>query len=179
MKQVVLTPNQILYQPAKPVGEIDKSIKTVIKEMKQAIISATNPKGVGLAAPQIGYSLQIFVIKPRDNSPVSFFINPQVVNIVTKTENRPKQKTPLEGCLSIPNTWGLVKRNQEITLKYFNLKNKEKVKTFRGFSAIIIQHEMDHLQGILFTKRVLEQQGRLYEIIKDENGKEKLNELPL
>ncbi len=179
MKQIVLTPNPVLSQITQPVTHLNKEIKDILQEMKEALLAACDPKGVGLAAPQIGYSLQIFAIKPTVKSPVTFFINPEIVSENQELGKEIKQKTPLEGCLSIPNTWGVVKRKQAITIQYLNIHGKKTIKTFSGFPAIIVQHEMDHLQGILFTARVLEQQGKLYEITEDEEGKENLKELPL
>lgn len=179
MKQIVFTPNPVLSQPAQPVGKIDKSISQILQGMKDTLIAASDPKGVGLAAPQIGYPLQMFAIKPKENSSVRFFINPKIIAQSEELVRVPKQNTPLEGCLSIPNTWGIVKRKKWVTLNYLDQHGKEKTKTFKGFLAVIIQHEMDHLSGTLFTARVLEQKGKLYEIVKDKEGKESLKELPL
>lgn len=179
MKPIILTPDPVLTKQAIPVREFNENLKKILNEMKEALLSAKDPKGVGLAAPQIGYSLQIFAIKPRENSKITFFINPQAVSVSPEIIETPKQSTPLEGCLSIPNTWGLVKRKRVITLNYQDQNGKSFQKTFKGFSAIVIQHELDHLNGFLFTKRVLEQGGKLFEIIKGTDGKESLKELPL
>lgn len=179
MKPIILTPNPVLTLPTKPVTVFDHNLKKILAEMKEALISAKDPIGVGLAATQIGYPLQIFAIKPRENSRITFFINPKIINESDQSIDIPKQNTPLEGCLSIPNTWGVVKRKKEITLNYQDQNDKQFTKTFTGFASIVIQHELDHLNGILFTKRVLEQQGKLFEIIKGKDGKESLKELPL
>ena len=179
MKQIVTTPNNVLTQPCNPIEKVDKNIKRILTEMEVALISAKDPKGVGLASPQIGYSLQIFCIKPNDSAKVTFFLNPKIINLSEEEINLPEKNTPLEGCLSIPNAWGVVHRKKTVTLSYLNEKGKPLTKTFSGFPAVIIQHEMDHLSGILFTARILEQEGKLYEIITDKEGKETLKELPL
>lgn len=179
LKPIVITPNPVLAQPTQTVGKIDAKITTILQEMKEALLAACDPKGVGLAAPQIGYSLQIFAIKPKKDSRVRFFINPKIIAQSQEQVKVPKQNTPLEGCLSIPNTWGIVKRKKWVTLAYLDAKGQQKTRTFKDFPAVIIQHEMDHLFGTLFTTRVLEQNGKLYEIIKDKEGKESLKELPL
>lgn len=180
MKQIFLASDRILKEIAQPVKKIDENVKKILKEMKETLLGTYNPKGVGLAAPQIGYPLQIFAMKPKENSKVTFYINPKIIETGQEiSTKKPPAKRPLEGCLSIPNTWGFVKRKQLVTLEYQNLDGKRKIKTFKGFPAMIVQHEMDHLQGILFTQRVLEQGQKLYEIVKDKEGKERLKELPL
>ncbi len=178
MKPILIVPDKVLFTKTEPVGQIDKNIQKILNEMKVALLAATDPKGVGLAAPQIGYPLQIFCIKPTGTSLVLFFLNPKIIK--TRDQQKPRTKdAPLEGCLSIPNTWGIVKRADKIVLEYTNAHNNRKTEEFKGFTATIIQHEMDHLNGVLFTQRVLEQGQKLYEIIKDKRGKESLKELPL
>lgn len=147
--------------------------------MKEALLAAKNPKGVGLAAPQIGINLRMFCLKVASSSPVEYFINPQILTRGDSPNHKNPQDQPLEGCLSIPNTWGFVQRHSIITLKFTSIKNQTKTQEFTGFHAVIIQHEMDHLEGVLFTQRVLEQGHKLYEITKNKQGKETLKELPL
>lgn len=179
MKRIVLTPQPILSSATQPVTKFDDNLNAIIMEMEQALLSAKDPKGVGLAASQIGYPLKIFAMKPKEDAKVTLYINPKIIEIAQVETRLSKQNTPLEGCLSIPNTWGVVNRKTWVTLSFQNSKGKSKTKKFRGFPAIIVQHEMDHLSGILFTQRVLAQQGKLYEIVKDKQGKESLKELPL
>ena len=186
MKPIVIVPEKVLFTPAQPVPAIDAKIKTILKDMKEALLAAHDPKGVGLAAPQIGVNLRMFCLKATSSSPVEFFLNPQILTSAPTTAHKNPQDSPrgeagppLEGCLSIPNTWGFVERNSSVILKFTNEKNQTKTREFTGFHAIIIQHEMDHLEGILFTQRVLEQGHKLYEIIKNKQGKETLKELPL
>ena len=69
----------------------------------------------------------------------------------------------LEGCLSIPRIWGPVTRNTKVLVEYQDLTGEKHTEWFSGFKSVIIQHEMDHLQGVLFTQRVLEQKGKLYQ----------------
>ena len=179
MKKIILTPNKVLKSKTIKVTKIDEKIRKIIEEMRQALLAASDPIGVGLAAPQIGYLYQIFAIKPDEKSPVSFFINPKITKLSDEYINTSEDKTPLEGCLSITNTWGVVKRRKKVTLAYLNLDGKKQEKTFTDFEATIIQHEMDHLQGVLFTEHVLEQGKKLYQIIKDKEKQEHLEELPL
>ena len=94
----------------------------------------------------------------------------------------PKNKAhdkKLEGCLSIPNVWGYLKRPQSVTLRYMNLEGKTIENHYDGFMATIVQHETDHLNGILFTKRVLEQNQKLFRIEKINEEEEKLVEIEI
>lgn len=185
---IITVPNSILTTPAKSVGKIDGKIKQIISRMKFDLINKNNPKGVGLAATQIGVSLQLFLIKPTDDCPIEVFMNPE---IIWKSKDmgeiqRPKSSKSslrsdrkLEGCLSIPNVWGYLKRHKKIILKFMDETGKKKEKEFSGFEATIIQHETDHINGILFTQRVLEQKQKLYTIENDKKGKEELVEIEL
>lgn len=179
IKPIIQTPNSVLTKHAEKVIHFDEKLKKILSEMKEALLAAKDPVGVGLAAPQIGYSLRIFAMKPSKKAPVSFFINPEITEISNKDMEESKDEAPLEGCLSIENTWGIVLRKKEVSISYQDAKGKQYVKTFTGFPAIIVQHEIDHLNGILFTTRVLEQKRKLFEIVKDKEGKNILKELPL
>ena len=179
--EIVKAPDRILSQPAKPVATITKPVIDIIEAMQKTLLSAKEPEGVGIAAPQIGKPLRIFIMKPTPTSPITVFINPQVTVLAELTEDqKPKPaKEQLEGCLSLRNIWGTVKRAPKVTVTYQDELGKEHTKTFIKFSATIIQHEFDHLNGILFPKRVLEQNGTLYKSKKDKNGKEIFEELDL
>ncbi|MBI2036171.1 peptide deformylase [Candidatus Microgenomates bacterium] len=185
--QIVKVPNPILTTPSKPIDKIDKKTMEFIEEAKQVLLATVNPKGVGLAAPQVGRGIRIFLTKPTEKSAISVFINPQIIwQSEEKTEGVPQRDRKFEGCLSIPNVWGMVHRAKEIKVKYqsfdfaqdkhlqpktYNLKPTTRV--FTGFMATIIQHETDHINGILFTQRVLEQKEKLYKITgRDEKGEE-------
>jgi len=179
MKKIVKIPEQVLSAIAKPIESFDADLKRIVKEMKDTLSAADNPKGVGLAGPQIGYSLRIFITKPTENADISVFINPSYAKPIDSEKTKPMtdDEGKLEGCLSVPHVWGSVKRYQQVTLTYQNESGVKTTKTFKGFMAVIIQHEMDHLEGKLFTQRVLEQKGKLYQPATDKNGKEVLEEI--
>lgn len=176
MFKIVTVPNLILTSPAKPVVQIDDKIKKIVADMEKILIAQDDPPGVGLAANQVGLDLSIFIIKPTAKSSVKAFINPKIVSRTDPFKDSPKRVSPykkrkrvkLEGCLSIPRIWGSVKRPDRIFLNYQNLTGKKYLKWFTGFEAIIIQHEVDHLNGIVFTQRAIEQKGQLYKEEKDE-----------
>lgn len=172
-------PNVILTKKAKEVKVFDKKMKQLIADMKQALISAKNPQGIGLAAPQVGKLFQIFIARSELNSPIKVYINPQILwHSKDYFQQKKEKEFKLEGCLSLDNIWGVVNRYKTCKLEFRNIKGEKHIETFKDFMATIIQHEADHLNGILFPKRVLEQKNKLYTLI-DENGKEKLQELTI
>jgi peptide deformylase len=176
MLKIVQAPNEVLSKTASQVDlrKINSDIAKLVKEMGIALAHASDPKGVGLAAPQVGSSLSLFITKPTDKAKVNVFINPKIVS----EENKPNKKKgkkksgdkKLEGCLSLKDIWGEVKRPEIVTLEYFDEKGIFHTKKIGGFMATIVQHEVDHLNGVLFPKRVLEQRGKLYKSSIDEEG---------
>lgn len=171
--KIVQAPDSVLSVQAKPIKKIDKEITTLIENMKTTLVGASDPEGVGLAAPQIGQSLQLFLIKEDRDAPFSVFINPKVKLVYTPSSHKSKKdRTKLEGCLSLKDIWGTVERAPKAEVEYMDELGKTHTKTFSGFFATIIQHEYDHLQGILFPRRVLEQNGKMYKSHKDKNGED-------
>jgi peptide deformylase len=143
--EIVLHPNKILREKAEKVEKIDKKIKELVKEMKKIMMQHN---GVGLAANQIGKNLSIFVA--YDNKRFYTFINPEIVKFFGK------QKIMEEGCLSVPNIWGQIKRYEGVVVSYQDLFGKKKKLKARGLLAQIIQHEIDHLNGVLFIDKAIE-----------------------
>ena len=168
---LVTTPNPILNQKTQAVKQFDQRLLSIINEMKKILNSCTDPEGVGLAAPQAGLNLSLFLMKPYSKSKISVFINPQIIELAKENSHR---QDALEGCLSIKNTWATVKRAKWVVLKYQNETGNFFTKKFTGWEAQIIQHEMDHLQGVLFTNRALEQEQKLFRIEKNKQGEERL-----
>lgn len=196
MLKILNAPDPVLSQKAKQIPKIDNKTLKIIEGMKKTLDGTTDPKGVGLAAPQVGKSLQLFIVKPAPKSPIQVFINPLIIK---KTEtghltidsgrgqqlnassSKNSKNIKLEGCLSLLNIWGEVRREPEITLQYQQVANNRqlitKTRIFSDFMATIIQHETDHLNGILFPKRVLEQKGTLYKSSKNEKGEDEFEEI--
>ncbi|GIW67459.1 MAG: peptide deformylase [Candidatus Parcubacteria bacterium] len=138
-------PNEILREKTEKVEKIDKEIKDLIKEMKKIMIQNN---GVGLAANQIGKNLSIFVA--YDKNKFYTFINPEIVKFIGEA------KTVEEGCLSLPKIWGQIKRYPGVVVEYQDLFGKKKKLKTRGLLAQIIQHEIDHLNGVLFIDKAIE-----------------------
>jgi len=191
MYKMIVTPNPILIQIAEPVKSFDKKLESILSGMKETLLATTDPKGVGLAAPQVGLPLRIFLAKPTDKAQVSTYINPVIektsveegilhhTNSARIERAKPKKSRGklLEGCLSIPNIWGNVTRKKEVTLVWQDATGKKHKKKFKGFMATVIQHEVDHLNGILFTKYVIEQNEKLYKSHKNEEGEDEFDEV--
>ncbi len=179
MKPIVHVPNPVLTTPANAVRSFDRQLKKLIDDMKETLIATTNPKGVGLAATQIGVGLRVFITRPTEKAKIRVFINPEIIKQSgSVTDGVPERNNKLEGCLSIPNIWGNVHRQTHLTLRYQDETGKNHEETFSGFMATIIQHETDHINGILYTQRVLEQHEKLYQVAQ-EDGKEILEEITI
>jgi peptide deformylase len=180
MRTIVHIPNPILTTPAKEVTVFDKKLLLMIEDMKHVLQSAKKPKGVGLAGPQAGFGYRIFITKPSVKDPIRVFINPKILDVSQKTtDDTEKPENKLEGCLSVPDIWGKVTRHHEVTLSYQDEKGEKHTETFSDFFATIIQHETDHVNGILFTQRIVEQKGKFYQTVIDEKGKEVLEEFTI
>lgn len=187
MLKIVQAPNPVLSQKAKPIAKVDTAIHKLIKQMIVSLEHAKDPEGVGLAAPQVGKSLQLFIVKQTPRSPILTFINPKIESFFDepedeKDEDEEKAKdkdVQLEGCLSLYSIWGVVKRHYGVVLSYQDETGTEHKKKFDGFMSVIIQHEYDHLQGVLFPKRVLEQDNPLYRSVKNKKGESEFEEIEL
>jgi peptide deformylase len=177
-RPIVHIPEPVLVTPAKTVTAFDAKLRDTIADMVKTLKAATNPKGVGLAAVQVGIPYRIFVTRPTPSSPVRAFVNPEILESDLPVVDH-EREDQLEGCLSIPGVWGYVKRSQSLTLKYEDETGKPVVERFSGFMATIVQHETDHCNGILFTRRVVEQHGKLYQSVYGPRGKETLEEIHL
>lgn len=168
IRKILNTKDPKISQVCKKVKAIDKKVISIAKDLKETLKVQKDPEGVGLAAPQIGENLRIFAM--NDNGKIRVIINPEILEISKEKANLPKQKEKevMEGCLSLPNYYGPLKRPQKIKIKYLDLNGITKVEEFKGLSAQIVQHEIDHLNGIVFVNRLLEQKQPLYKLEKDE-----------
>jgi peptide deformylase len=170
MIQKILPSNDpILRRKSKPVLKVDKKVLKLIKDLKDTLSVQKEPEGVGLAAPQIGKNLRVFVANYKGFDRV--VVNPEILKtekIKTKSEKPRSKKEILEGCLSLPYYYGPLKRAGKITVKYLNEKGGEITEVFEGFNAQIIMHEIDHLEGILFVDRLLKEKKPLYKVEGDE-----------
>lgn len=142
MIPLIYYPNQILRQASKRITPLsDKELDKLVLEMKESMVGH---EGIGLAAPQIGKNIKLFVAT-GDGKNIETFINPLIIK-------RSRQQIDFEeGCLSIPGVYGIVKRPERITISYRDAEKHLRLRTFDGLWARVIQHEYDHLFGVLFT----------------------------
>jgi peptide deformylase len=136
----------ILRQRANDVGEISEVTRQLIRDMFETMYAE---EGVGLAAPQVGIGERIIVIDPQqDDLPAFALINPEIVEASRETEKGE------EGCLSIPGLRELVERSYSIMVRGLTPEGESRELNVEGLPARIIQHEVDHLDGVLFIDRV-------------------------
>lgn len=131
----------VLKETASPIIKIDKQIKQLIKDMMETMAEA---EGVGLAAPQVGKSVRLIVLDLGEG-PFEI-INPIII------ESEGEQVGP-EGCLSVPDFYGEVSRFQKVTVEGLNVKGKPVKITGEHLLARALQHEIDHLDGVLYVER--------------------------
>jgi len=140
--------DKVLRTPAKRVSQINDEIRELAKAMLQTMYSCD---GVGLAAPQVGISKRLIVVDPepdKAHSPVYIMINPEIKQCQGKLESGQ------EGCLSVPEVFSEVKRYPQITVAYKDELGRPHTLVAKGFLARIIQHEIDHLDGVMFVDHV-------------------------
>jgi peptide deformylase len=139
MKRKIITyPNSVLTKEAEKVKNAKEEAE-LIKEMKEIL---KEEDGAGLAAPQIGISKQIFVV--RDHDHYYAFMNPKI------TEKSEEKITANEGCLSFPGLWIDVERSKKIKVEALNENDERIVLEAEGVGAVVFQHEIDHLMGVVF-----------------------------
>ncbi len=154
ISEITTVPNKQLREPTKKVGSFDELIKNQGKEMVE-FLRQNSDNGIGVSGNQLGYNNQVFVTEFDDPEkkniiPLTFFINPQIVEKSDETE------TLEEGCLSIPNMFLPVERSIKVKVRAKNLEGKNFKLTAKGLFARLVQHETEHLNGVLFTDRIRE-----------------------
>jgi peptide deformylase len=145
--EILVWPHPLLKQKAQPVAKFDDDTRTLIKDLFESMYAAD---GVGLAAPQIGVLKNVIVLdtRPRqpDSQPVAM-VNPEILTLEGKC-------TYKEGCLSVPGEAEDVERAAVVTARYLDENGEEKTLTADGLLAIAIQHECDHLKGVMFVDHI-------------------------
>ncbi|MDX9850404.1 MAG: peptide deformylase [Anaerolineaceae bacterium] len=148
LREVVIIPDEVLRRKAHKITNFDKDLSILIDDMFETMRLAP---GVGLAAPQVNISQRVIVVEYAEDEgvkPKSYaVINPEIIKTSPETE------LGIEGCLSIPNLVGEVERFSAVVVKGFNKLGKPVKIKASGWLARIFQHEIDHLEGILFTDR--------------------------
>ena len=142
---IVNYPDPVLRQKAKPLTEINKEVYLKVEEMMELMYQA---QGIGLAAPQVGWSVRLFIIDADgDSHEEKVFINP----VITEEAGELNKE---EGCLSFPGIMSKVVRAQRIKAQAYNLKGQKIEIEAEGLAARAWQHELDHLNGCLFIDKM-------------------------
>jgi peptide deformylase len=157
LRTIVTLPEPVLRRKARPVTKFDEPLQILIDDM---IDTMRDAPGVGLAAPQVGVSERVIVVEyaepveveeggePREVEPKLYvMVNPEIVKA------SPETVVGVEGCLSVPLLVGEVERAQEIRIKGFNRRGQAMKLKVDGWLARIFQHEIDHINGVVFTDR--------------------------
>ncbi|MHA1536265.1 MAG: peptide deformylase [Alphaproteobacteria bacterium] len=145
---IITAPDPRLKRPAAPVGQVDAKIRRLLAEMLETMYAAP---GIGLAGPQVGHPLRVVVVDVAedDEKPAPLkLVNPEIVE-VTGPEAEYE-----EGCLSLPDHYAQVVRPNEVSVRYLDESGAARELRAEAMLATCIQHEIDHLDGILFVDRV-------------------------
>jgi len=164
-RQICTLPEDVLRQKAKKVSIIDNSIQKLIDDMIETMLESG---GVGLAAPQIGVSLRVVVLKMPEEEECIVLINPEVVK-------RSGERELTEACLSVPGYYGEIKRAEKIIVKGLDRKGQKIRIRAEGLMAQALEHELDHLNGTLYIDHI-EDEAKLYKVKPQEQTEEKCDE---
>ena len=144
VKRILTEPNKLLRQISNSVDKVGKNEQKLMDDMVETMYAAN---GIGLAAIQIGFPKRIIVMdisKDQKNKNPMYFVNPIILNKATE------QSTYEEGCLSVPDQFAEIDRPNKCEVEYLDYNGKKKLLKADGLLATCIQHEIDHLEGILF-----------------------------
>lgn len=155
IRKIYQYPEPVLRKKAVPITKFNDELKNLVNDMAETMYDAP---GIGLAAPQIGESIKLIVVditKEDEEKAFMALVNPEIVE---------KEGTQLdeEGCLSVPELTSKVKRSKKITVKFQNLEGEEQELTTVDRFAVVLQHEIDHLHGILFIDHLSSLKRTLY-----------------
>jgi peptide deformylase len=145
--EIIYYPHPTLRHKSKPIQRVDAELRRIVREMFDLMYEA---KGVGLAANQVDLPMRMFVVNLESNPDEGqehVFINP----VVSRSKGSDEKE---EGCLSLPGLYGQVKRPQKITLNAYDLGGNELELNLDDLFARVVQHELDHLDGVLFVDRL-------------------------
>lgn len=148
IRNIRIEGDPILRKKCREVPEITDRITVLLDDMGETMYSAD---GVGLAAPQVGILKRVIVVDPRDEETgLVKLINPEIIE-------SDGEQVGIEGCLSIPNFNATVKRPEHVKVKYLDENGEEKIWDAHGFPAVILSHEIDHLNGVLFRDKYIDE----------------------
>jgi peptide deformylase len=149
LKIVVGEDEEVLRAMSRPIDRFDNALKLFAKDMKRAMEKA---KGMGIAAPQVGKNVRVFWVTldyKEPNEMCIAMVNPEIV------WSSEEKEIDEEGCLSLPGVYGKVERPRAIKVEFFDLDGGRQVLELEGLDARVVQHEKDHLDGVLFIDKLV------------------------
>jgi peptide deformylase len=170
IRDILLYPESevALRKKSESVGTVDRQVKLLIRDLKDTL--AHNSKGIGLAAPQINVHKRVVIIQlgaqydsHNQNGKSSALVNP----VILETDH---EQRDYDGCLSFPGLYGETMRPHRIRVSGLDERGEPFEQVFEGFDAVLVHHEIDHLNGVLFIDRI-ERLDDLYRLEKDEYGR--------
>lgn len=148
IRNIRIDGDPILRKVSREVDQVTDRIKILLDDMAETMYDAN---GVGLAAPQVGILKRVIVVDPQDGQTgLVKLVNPEIIE-------KDGEQVGVEGCLSVPNFNATVKRAEHVKVKYLDEDGNEKIWDTHGFPAVILSHEIDHLDGILFKDKFIEE----------------------
>ena len=168
MTEFVTLPDHRIRQHSEEVRDFGAPLQKLVDGLITVSLAQKDPPALGMAAPQIGIFKRVFVALIRNK--LKPFINPQIMKYGRD------ETALLEGCFSVHGIYGHVIRPNEVEITAQDRNGKKIEMHLKGVAAKIVQHEFDHLNGELFVDKIFEQNGKLFRIVKDKDGKETLVE---
>ena len=144
LREILVVPDPVLKQVSTPVEAVDDELRALMDDMLETMYAAP---GIGLAAIQVGVAKRVIVMdlaRAEEEPQPRYYVNPEI--LWASEETAPYE----EGCLSVPEIYDEVERPARVKLRYFDYNGKQVEEDAEGLFAVCIQHEMDHLQGVLF-----------------------------
>jgi len=144
IREILVVPHPVLKQVSEPVERVDDELRALMDDMLETMYAAP---GIGLAAIQIGVAKRVIVMdlaRPDEDKQPRYFVNPEI--LWASDDTAPYE----EGCLSVPEYYDEVERPARVKLRYLNYQGEQVEEDAEGLFAVCIQHEMDHLEGVLF-----------------------------
>jgi peptide deformylase len=152
VRDIILYPDPILKTVCEPVTALDEAADALVRDLLDTMTASGH--SVGVAAPQIGITRRVVVVDVSRSKPGRDNHHGRLVMINPGIIEREGQETMREGCMSVPDYTGNVTRAESVVVQFLDRQGRERVIRASGFEAVAIQHELDHLDGLLFLDRV-------------------------
>lgn len=177
---ILQLPNPILRKKLSPLTRVDKKLYEFLVNFQETLQKQVDPEGLGLSANQVGFEYRMFLgrIAKRE---IRLFINPEIL------EFSQEKVVMTEGCLSIKSLYSKIERPAKVKLKYSVLPSNPSISSipspiieeFDNLNARVIQHEVDHLNGVVFIDHALRQKSPIFRLIKHKNGEDEFVEMKI